>query len=476
MRPRVRLRAFAIAAARLERAFPLPPLTAPLRALTRPAACFYYVGGMALAPTGVIYTTELYQYCIRAITMTGVSRAIAGECTGNNNRRFRDGYGTNAMFYQPRGIAVIPPDDTKASSLTWLLVADTANWRIVQITVPNDGISPSLTTTVLGPAPVSGVGKNALPAPPCCESQDIACCPRTLDLPGAETGFSRDGVGANVRFVRPRSIAVHPTENVAFIADGASIRAVDMNTWAVVTLVGGNVTGSVFSDSPTVGTNAAFNGPSGLAYFGNVFVADSNNNRIRVVSFPTGTNALDAPVPVATNIIPACDSTWHHVALVYTPSAKLWQLAAFVDGAYVLQQAVTIALPVSAVASSLRIGWSGDLTTNGGSLFAGTLNDLRIYSRALTLDEVVDISQPELTQYWVSPHARAPTASPPARASDRPPARLPAHLPPCARRYAHPRIMKGPTKQTCVGATDARALACAKLPLTFSPRPNHRTT
>ena len=392
---------------------------------------------MALAPTGVIYTTELYQcvlappavsppaaalqsldsrsalfsppfpsspalhraarYCIRAITMTGVSRAVAGRCDGDNAGHWHDGYGTNAMFYQPRGIAVIPPDDTHITSMTELLVADSADWRVVLITVPNDGVGLSLTTTVLGPPPPTGVGAAAVTG-------------ANADVP-ASMQILVDGVGTNARFLRPRNLAVHPTENVAFIADGGAVRVVDMNTWTVVTVAGNNVTGVVFSDSPTVGTNAFFNSPAGLAYYGNVFVADSTNNRIRVVSFPPGSSALNAPVPAATTVIPACDSTWHHVAMVYTPSAKFWQLSAFVDGAYVLQQAAAITLPASAAASSLRIGWSGDLATNGGSLFAGTLNDLRIYSRSLSLEEVVTLSQPELTPFWNDMNMVFPTTA-----------------------------------------------------------------
>ena len=97
----------------------------------------------------------------------------------------------------------------------------------------------------------------------------------------------------------------------------------------------------------------------------------------------------------------ACDSTWHHAALVYSPTATPFQLSAFLDGALVFAQARTIALPTRS-ASTLRVGWSGNLSANGGSLFAGALAEMRIYNRSLSPDEVLALSQPPLTAF---PHA-----------------------------------------------------------------------
>ena len=111
---------------------------------------------------------------------------------------------------------------------------------------------------------------------------------------------------------------------------------------------------------------------------GVIVVADTGNQRIRLISVPL--------------TLPACDVTWHHVALTYFASASI---SAYIDGALTLQQSTTVTLP-TASASTLRIGWSGNLTTNGGSLFAGTLSELRIYNRTLSASEVVALSQPLL--------------------------------------------------------------------------------
>ena len=114
---------------------------------------------------------------------------------------------------------------------------------------------------------------------------------------------------------------------------------------------------------------------------GVIVVADTGNQRIRLISVPL--------------TLPACDVTWHHVALTYFASASI---SAYIDGALTLQQSTTVTLP-TASASTLRIGWSGNLTTNGGSLFAGTLSELRIYNRTLSASEVVALSQPLLPSF-----------------------------------------------------------------------------
>lgn len=93
----------------------------------------------------------------------------------------------------------------------------------------------------------------------------------------------------------------------------------------------------------------------------------------------------------------ACDLSWHHVALTYSPSEAL-PLSGFVDGARTFQIAASITLPARS-SSSLRVGWGGDMATNGGSLFEGSLAELRVYSRALSAAEVVALSQPPLAAF-----------------------------------------------------------------------------
>ena len=93
-----------------------------------------------------------------------------------------------------------------------------------------------------------------------------------------------------------------------------------------------------------VGTSAGFNYPAGLLILpsGLMLVAENGNQAVRVVTLPLA--------------LPACDSTWRHVALTYSPSASPPALSLFLDGALVLEQAANISLP-PASSSSLRVGW-----------------------------------------------------------------------------------------------------------------------
>jgi len=107
---------------------------------------------------------------------------------------------------------------------------------------------------------------------------------------------------------------------------------------------------------------------------GNIVVADTANSCIRHIA-------------VFQAALSACDSAWHHVALVYSPSGSPYTLSAFLDGALILSSAITVTLPVAA-SSVLNVGWSGDLTSNGGSPFSGAMSDLRLYSRVLDPAEI----------------------------------------------------------------------------------------
>jgi hypothetical protein len=62
--------------------------------------------------------------------------------------------------------------------------------------------------------------------------------------------------------------------------------------WAVVTTLAGGVSGTIGAFKNASGTNAGFNAPMGVAVdlSGNVFVADTGNNRIRKVTAVGGTH------------------------------------------------------------------------------------------------------------------------------------------------------------------------------------------
>ena len=103
---------------------------------------------------------------------------------------------------------------------------------------------------------------------------------RVTTLAGAERGF-RDGVGADARFDTPSGITV-AADGTIYVADTGNhaIRRMTRDGM-VTTLAGDGVAG--LQDGPA--REARFNGPVGVAVSasGRVFVADTYNDRIRVV-------------------------------------------------------------------------------------------------------------------------------------------------------------------------------------------------
>jgi trimeric autotransporter adhesin len=84
--------------------------------------------------------------------------------------------------------------------------------------------------------------------------------------------------------------ATPSTTPIVFIADSQNnrIRAVNTTT-GIITTVAGNGLGS-FSGDGGLATNASLHDPFGVAVdtLGNLFIADTQNNRVRMVSYNTG--------------------------------------------------------------------------------------------------------------------------------------------------------------------------------------------
>lgn len=100
----------------------------------------------------------------------------------------------------------------------------------------------------------------------------------------AARGFSGDGGAAtNASLSAPNGVALDPAGNL-FIADTSNNRVRKVRTdGTIITLAGKSSFG--FSGDGGAATNAALNSPEGVAIdnFGNVLIADTANNRIREV-------------------------------------------------------------------------------------------------------------------------------------------------------------------------------------------------
>ena len=98
---------------------------------------------------------------------------------------------------------------------------------------------------------------------------------------GAGEGFA-DGVGFNSAFNTPSGLALDPQGNL-FVTDTGNNRIRKVSPNGQVTTVAGDGTAG-YADGPAV--QARFNGPIGIAVdaHGNIYVADSYNDRIRMIS------------------------------------------------------------------------------------------------------------------------------------------------------------------------------------------------
>lgn len=176
---------------------------------------------------GDVYVADTGTSRIRKVTPTGVVTALAGYAQGN-----RDGIGTEAWFNFPRGVAVDATGDN-------IYVADTGNHTIRKVTAAGE-----VTT-----------------------------------LAGSGTAGDQNGTGTSASFNMPRSVTVDSSGNV-YVADFLNHRIRKVTAAGVVSILAGSTLG--YQD----GANASFNFPMGVALdgWGNLYVADSSNNRIRKIA------------------------------------------------------------------------------------------------------------------------------------------------------------------------------------------------
>lgn len=174
---------------------------------------------------GNLYFTEaFFNNKIRKVSPSGVVTTIAGSTEG-----FADGTGTSAQFYNPRGIVL----DNSGN----LYVADSGNHKIRKIT----------------PAGV------------------------VTTIAGSTNGYA-DGTGSAAQFSFPFGLTMDKVGNL-YVADTNNHKIRKIAPTGVVTTVAGSTLG--FADG--TGTSVQFNSPTNLKFdsFGNLFISDANNNRIR---------------------------------------------------------------------------------------------------------------------------------------------------------------------------------------------------
>ncbi len=209
--------------------------------VTTLAASFSNPEGVAVDSAGNIYVADAPYFnfsgtysggnTIEKITPSGVASTLAGL---SGSKGSADGTGSDARFDTPLSVAVDGAGN--------VYVADSGNSTIRMIT-------PSgIVSTLAGLAGSSG---------------------------------STDGTGSDARLISPGGVAVDSAGNV-YVADMRNYTIRMITPSGIASSLGGRA-GSVGSTDGT-GSEARFSFPSGVAVgsAGNVYVADSGNNTIRV--------------------------------------------------------------------------------------------------------------------------------------------------------------------------------------------------
>jgi ATP-dependent protease HslVU (ClpYQ) peptidase subunit len=193
-------------------------------------AQFNNPSGICVDYLGNLYVADTNNNKVRKITPAGVVTTLAGSTQG-----YADGTGTAAKFNFPIGICIV--------SEIYIYLADTNNNRIRRIT------TAGVVTTIAG----------------------------------ASQGYA-DGTGTAALFNAPRGICRGNYSNteVIYVADTNNNRIRRITTAGVVTTFAGSTQG--YADG--TGTAAKFNLPVGVAndINENVYVTDSNNHRIRKIT------------------------------------------------------------------------------------------------------------------------------------------------------------------------------------------------
>ncbi len=241
-------------------------------------ASFNQPHGISLDSLGNIYVADLGNNRIRKITTLGVVNTIAGSGNGT----FADGTGTNASFHFPCGVTV--------DNLGNIYIADTSNNRIRKIT------TLGVVSTIAGSGTAAfadGTGTNASFSIPndvvvdslgniyVADANNLAV--RLITPAGVVTTIAGHGFGVftdGIPFSTPDGITLDSSGNV-YLGDFQNCMVRMITPAGIVTTVAGSTVG--YADG--LGTNARFNSVCGVVLdsFGNIYVADSGNNRIRKI-------------------------------------------------------------------------------------------------------------------------------------------------------------------------------------------------
>ena len=263
--------------------------------------------GVALDAWGNLFIADQNNFRIRKVDTSGVITTVAG--TGSIGFSGDGGSATNAKLSSVTGVAV--------DAFGNCFISDSLNNRIRKIDT-NDIISTVVGTGSLGFSGDGGAATNATIFSPQAIAFDSVGDIFIVDsgnqrihrlntngvistvAGNGSPAFSGDGGAAtNANLRSPQAIGVDSTGNV-FIADSQNYRVRKVGINGIITTVAGNgILG--FAGDGSSANNASLSSPRGLTMdgLGNVFISDTFNNRIRKLAY---VDYADQPFFTLTNV------------------------------------------------------------------------------------------------------------------------------------------------------------------------------
>jgi RHS repeat-associated protein len=245
-----------------------------------------------IAPDGSRYIADQQNHRVRRIGTDGVITTVAG--TGLPGFTGDGGPATQARLFRPSALA-LGPDAS-------LYIADTDNNRIRKVapdgtitTVAGSGLNgysgddgPATQARLAGPSGIAAALDGSLYIADTGNNRvrQVATDGRITTVAGTGTpGYSGDGGrGFDAQLYHPIRLAISG-DGVLYIADLVNHRVRQLRPDGLITTVAGTGTPG-YSGEGGPATEAQLNNPTGLALRsdGSLYIADTGNNRVRVVS------------------------------------------------------------------------------------------------------------------------------------------------------------------------------------------------
>jgi sugar lactone lactonase YvrE len=257
--------------------------------------------GLAVSPAGDLYVADASNHVVRCIDLlTGVTSIVAGS--GAPGWSGDGGRATAARLTTPRGLAVAPDGD--------LYIADAGTHTIRRVSAASGSIATIAGRGRPGSDGDGGPATSARLSDPCAiaisgkgdlfiadrgnhKIRVIFASTGSIETVAGQgqAGFSGDGgSGKDARLRSPRGVAVGSNGDI-YIADSGNhvVRRLAASTGILTTIAGIGLAG--FAGDGGAAVLARLSSPEGLDVgpWGDLYIADTGNHRVRRLEIESGT-------------------------------------------------------------------------------------------------------------------------------------------------------------------------------------------